>query len=878
MAENENWETENTEINLWEYLDLLRKHMLMIMISAVVGGILGLVFFMTQPKRYKATTDLKVDPLSSDSLRYGDSGTSIMGAFYFRNEYVNTEKKIMQSTEVVNRVLKNVGLDFFKQHAPIKEKSPSLLSLLRNSGSEEEELTEEQKEQKLLAKYRAMLKRNVRIEEERDTHLLSITFVSQSPKIAETVANHWADAYIQHGLELDLTRNKGAFTYIKNQIKALETETAGLVAEKANQENKLNFVRLGNNSSVDDERVTQLNQNAIQAQNEVHKANSRYEKLKASNAQDAIEVTQSPLVIELEKKLSAKNSKYAQDLEIYNAQYPKMVALDAEIKALEKEVKTLRQSIYDELIKDLRADVKAKQGFYDQLAENLKSVKKTSSEIRQELDSQIHALNSQIKVNRDFIEELNVKKESFDLAIQLKDLERSDKVVIERAKSPSAPFAPSLKKTLALGIVLGIILSVGIMLMRELLDRKIHNAEALQKISGLPTLALIPKVKERSLIKAADDLKTKIFQNTLAYLNKLSVTAKDTELLQIQRIAQNGLNNLGGIKDYRKLSDVKSEELKKISALAQRLLKTGSQSAVLKKILLETTYATSIGHDMQNPEDKKSKVPGMKYLSFLKSKTPKETDEVAYGQSKNDYFFTLRKVVGCFTHIKPANPFSEAYRHLRTNIQLSDTNQKKVLLLTSSVPGEGKTISSINLAIAFSQLDKRVLLIDGDLRRSKLHSVFKLKQEPGIVENLVGQADIKACIQSTYIPYLDLLSAGTLAPNPAELLASEKMEILVGELKKHYDYIIFDSSPVLAVTDACIIGHLADATLFVSKASKTNRDEVARALEILTANKIKPIGTLFNDLDRGGRIGYGKYGYSYGYGYGYGYSYKPKKT
>jgi protein-tyrosine kinase len=156
-------------------------------------------------------------------------------------------------------------------------------------------------------------------------------------------------------------------------------------------------------------------------------------------------------------------------------------------------------------------------------------------------------------------------------------------------------------------------------------------------------------------------------------------------------------------------------------------------------------------------------------------------------------------------HTDPKSPVSEAYRTLRTNIQfLSLDNPIKTIIVTSAGPGEGKTTTVINLAIAMAQSGSKVLLIDGDLRKPALHRIFSIPNEPGLTYVLVSGLSYKEGISSTYIEGLEILPVGIIPPNPSELLASDKMKQLLKEVGKDYDFVLMDSSPAAVVTDACI--------------------------------------------------------------------------
>lgn len=216
----------------------------------------------------------------------------------------------------------------------------------------------------------------------------------------------------------------------------------------------------------------------------------------------------------------------------------------------------------------------------------------------------------------------------------------------------------------------------------------------------------------------------------------------------------------------------------------------------------------------------------------------------------------------------------EAYKTLRSNIIFSLTGKEgsKVIQVTSAVMGEGKSITSVNLAISFAQTDRKVLLIDCDLRRPKLSNLLSLRADVGLSNVLVDYKLLKQAILPTKVPQLDAITAGEIPPNPSELLGSNRMSVLLEELKKVYDYIILDSPPVNVVTDAVVLAPKSDGVLFVVRAGYSERGGVQDATEQLQYAKVKILGYVLNGVD-GEQAGYGsgKYKKYKGYGYGYGY-------
>ena len=191
---------------------------------------------------------------------------------------------------------------------------------------------------------------------------------------------------------------------------------------------------------------------------------------------------------------------------------------------------------------------------------------------------------------------------------------------------------------------------------------------------------------------------------------------------------------------------------------------------------------------------------------------------------------------------------AESYKTLRTSLMLSSADAPpKCLLVTSMLPGEGKTSSAVNLAITLCQTGKKVLMIDCDLRKPRVHKVFGLNNTQGLSNYLAGASD-ESIFQKGSIPNLTIITAGPMPPNPSELLSSEKMKHLIQTTQKKFDFVLFDSPPVMTVTDALILSRLVEGTLVVIRSAKTTYDIIEKGLKRLQAVKATVAGLVINDI------------------------------
>ncbi|MFA7166666.1 MAG: polysaccharide biosynthesis tyrosine autokinase [Desulfoplanes sp.] len=213
----------------------------------------------------------------------------------------------------------------------------------------------------------------------------------------------------------------------------------------------------------------------------------------------------------------------------------------------------------------------------------------------------------------------------------------------------------------------------------------------------------------------------------------------------------------------------------------------------------------------------------------------------------------------------PKSTASEAYRGLRTSLLFSSADAPpQVIMITSAGPGEGKTLTSSNLAATMAQSGSKVILLDCDLRRPRMHKIFNLNRDMGISNILAGSMEASELVTKTDIENLSVIPSGPIPPNPSELLGSQRMRKLIEVLRQHYDRVIIDSSPITAVTDASVLSDVVDGVVFVVRSGHTVRDVVKNALDSLHMVKAKVLGAVLNGVNVG-KEGYYYYQYNYYY-------------
>jgi capsular exopolysaccharide synthesis family protein len=232
------------------------------------------------------------------------------------------------------------------------------------------------------------------------------------------------------------------------------------------------------------------------------------------------------------------------------------------------------------------------------------------------------------------------------------------------------------------------------------------------------------------------------------------------------------------------------------------------------------------------------------------------------------------------TGINDRSILGESFRILRTNLTYIFPLQKEqiaqTIMITSTIKGEGKTFTALNLSISFSIMNKKVLLIGADMRNPQLHNYLNTKKnQQGLQDYLHDvSVDWHNTVNKKYLDNdnLDIILSGTIPPNPAELLSNGRLERLIAEAKKEYDFIIVDTPPTLLVTDTLVISHLVDTTLYVVRADYTPKKILEFSVNLSDKGKLRNMAYVINNVGSNYK-GYGTYGYNYKYNYAYGYGY-----
>jgi len=666
------------EIDIMEYVGLLWSRRWLVLAVLVTTVVLATAWSVTRPNLYRATAKLIVEPTSSINNNQFDAFVS----YWQLDRYITDQVQVLETERLAKRVIDQLGLASLPEYQDGKPGPGIILGALEVKPVEE-------------------------------SNVIEISMVGRDPDRVAEWLNVYLDEYIALNIEDGIEKTRKIYKVIQTRLAPLRNQVEN--AEK----NLTSFLEEHETLGFADEQ-----KNVITEQ--VDLLTKEYAQAKAER-------------ISLETKLNALNQLRAQH--ISEVSFPEVLE-DSTISSLMQQRNEIEVDLLDKLgtykeghpvIKELRSRLEGIDQTINRQIETLRRAMETRFDIvkrrEQSLFENIQSLRnetielSKTRLESDRLREVYLQNKKFleDMLARSNEADLSTTAwmnnirIIEEARPPGGPFSPNLRRTVALGGVLGLFLGVGLVLGLDFLDQTLRTPEQVERYLGLEVLAALPTL--------TDD------------------------------------NN--------------------------RALR-------------------------------------------------------------------------------------ESFQTLRTALMLAARGPGcQVLLVTSSVPSEGKTTASFNLAKILAAGGAKVLLIDGDLRKPRLHRMMNVKNTRGLTSVVLGEADLKAVSHRLEdVPNLNMVTSGPLPSNPPELFGKQSFKDLLASARERYDWVILDSPPTASVTDPVIAAQLADMVLLVVKYGGPRRQVVAEALRVLSRSGVRIAGVLLNNVDIERDHYYSTYYYSY-YHYGY---------
>jgi polysaccharide biosynthesis transport protein len=724
------WDQVPREPHLLDYLIILRKHQwLIITFLLTVVTVVTIASFKMKPV-YEASARVEIDKESQNMTPFPDANS--YGEFEDSENYIETQAKILQSETLALMTIKSLDL------ARYPEFGGSATNTLHDGA---------------IARRPAILGAflgRLTVKRVPTSRLIQVQFEAEDPQLAAAVVN----AHLHNFEEQNFRSKFDATTQASNwlsaeleelRIKVEKSEDARIAYERQNQ-----IWQIDEKQDITTQKLADLSKAATDAQTDAAAKEALY-RMAISGSVDALPAARSNDVISgLIKRKSDLDEQYAEALDQYGPNFPKVLRLATQQKEVENNLADARKV----MVESVGIEFDTAKSHVALLQEALDKQKAEANDLAEKL-VQYHILQHDAESNKLLYDGLLQKLKEAGITAGL----RSTNIrVVDPALAPNSPSRPQKFRNIVLACLVGLVGGVGLALFREYLDNTVKSPDDIEALTGLPSLAVVPSLP--------------------------------------------GLPTTQG----------------RLSRLAR-----------------EAAPQSASG-------------PRVELLSY----------------------------------IQPKSQISEAFRALRTSLLLSQADHPpQVILVTSALPREGKTTAAVNLAVTLAQLGDRTLLMDSDLRKPGIRRALNLTggKEVGLSSYLAGVSTLdEVMMPHPTINNLVALTTGPVPPSPADLLSSHRMREAITDLRHRFKFVVIDSPPVMAATDAVILSALTDGVLLVVRSGETPKEAFTRTRDLLAAVKCRLLGVVLNAVDSSAPdyyYSYRYYPYAYGYGYGEDVSKKP---
>ena len=717
------WEQMPKEPHLLDYLIILKKHQwLVLSFLLTVVTVVTIATFKMKPV-YVAAARVEVDREAQSIQPFPDSNS--YDDYVDSENYIETQTKILQSETLALQTIKSMDLGrypefggrpntFIIPHAGVTSQRPAILGSFLGSLS---------------------------IQRIKDSRLIEVRFEAQDPQLAAQIVNGHLQNYIEANFRSKYDATQQASNWLSAELEELRIKVEKSEAAKIAYERENQIWTIDEKQNITTQKLSDINKALTDAQTDLVQKQALYQIAKGGDVDQLPDVRNNAYLSELLKRQADLGEQYVDASAQFGPNYPKVQRITREKKEVDDAIARAKQNVEA----SIETDYKTSKERVGLLSAALETQKGDANDMSEKL-VQYHILEHDAESNKQLYDGLEQKLKEAGITAGLRS---SNIRIVDPALVPSYPARPQKAKNILLAFLIGLVGGVGLAFLREYLDNTVKSPDDVERLAGLPSLAVVPS-----------------------------------------------LPNLLGVSHSRKLL-------------------TDGQG-----------------------DEQESRV---EIVSF----------------------------------IKPKSQVSEAFRALRTSLLLSQADHPpQVILVTSALPREGKTTSALNLAVTLAQLGDRTLIVDSDLRKPGIRRALGLTvgRDFGLSSYLAGVSSLdEVVITHPQIENLSALTTGPIPPSPADLLSSHRMRDAITYLRQKYKFIVIDSPPIMAATDAVILSALTDGVLLVVRSGETPKEAFTRTRDLLHAVKCRLLGVVLNAVDSSAPDYYYSYRYyPYAYGYGYG--------
>ena len=726
------WDQVPREPHLLDYLIILRKHQWLIFTFILtVVTVVTIASFKMKPV-YQAAARVEVDKESQNMQPFPDSNT--FGEYEDAENYIETQTKILQSETMALMTIKSLDLARYPEFGG----RPNAIAWQQAGASPQRPA--------ILGAFLGRLA----VKRVPNTRLIEVQFEAEDPQLAAQVVNSHLQNYVEQNFRSKYDATTQASNWLSAELEELRikverSEDARIAYERENQ-----IWQIDEKQDITTQKLSDLSKAVTDAQTDVALKEALYRMASSGNVDALPAARNNDVIANLLKRKSDLDEQYAEALDQYGPNFPKVLRLAVQQKEVDNNLASARKT----MVESVEEEFTTARSHVELLQEALDNQKAEANDLAEKL-VQYHILQHDADSNKQLYDGLLQKLKEAGITAGLRS---SNIRVVDPALAPTGPSRPQKARNILLAVLVGVVGGIGLALLREYLDNTVKSPDDIEALTGLPSLAVVPSLP--------------------------------------------GLPSTQG----------------RLSRLAR-----------------EAAPRSATG-------------PRVELLSYL----------------------------------QPKSQISEAFRALRTSLLLSQADHPpQVILVTSALPREGKTTAAVNLAVTLAQLGDRTLLMDSDLRKPGIRRALNLTggKEVGLSSYLAGVSTLdEVLMPHPTINNLIALTTGPVPPSPADLLSSHRMREAITDLRHRFKFVVIDSPPVMAATDAVILSALTDGVLLVVRSGETPKEAFTRTRDLLAAVKCRLLGVVLNAVDSSAPdyyYSYRYYPYAYGYGYGEDVSKKP---